>query len=104
MRDPERVRAAVRKHYSLNKEYYAERNRRKREALARYVKELKEAAICHDCKVKFPHYVLEFDHTRGVKKVNISNTTSWKSLNEELAKCDIVCANCHSIRTWQRRQ
>ena len=22
----------------------------------------------------------------------------------EMAKCDLVCANCHRIRTWQRRK
>jgi hypothetical protein len=100
----ERNRAAVKRHYSANKEYYLEKNRRKRLEIANYIRELKEQSSCLDCCVNYPHYILEFDHTRGTKKIHISKATSWKMLHEELLKCDIVCANCHSARTWQRQQ
>ena len=46
---------------------------------------------------------LQFDHIRGTKTINISNIANFKSsikaIDEEIAKCDIVCANCHAIRT-----
>lgn len=58
---------------------------------------------CQDCGVKYPHYVMEFDHT-GDKKSNISELASRKAsqkqLWEEISKCDVVCANCHKVRTW----
>lgn len=50
---------------------------------------------------------MEFDHVRGTKVDSISRIVSggcklklWK----ELPKCDLVCANCHRIRTVNRRK
>lgn len=60
---------------------------------------------CSDCCQVFPYYVLDFDHREGEEKLfNISN---WQShgliaLIDEIQKCDVVCANCHRIRTWGR--
>jgi len=51
---------------------------------------------------------LEFDHTPGTeKKFNIGEeigNRSREALWEEIAKCDVVCANCHAIHTATRRQ
>lgn len=59
-----------------------------------------------DCGVKFVWYIMEFDHVRGVKIFNISKMVGrgMKAVLEELAKCDVVCANCHRIRTFKRKQ
>lgn len=64
---------------------------------------------CVDCSGIFPHYIMEFDHVpeRGPKKANIgtlsgSRKMTAKSIKEELQKCDLVCANCHKIRTFKR--
>lgn len=62
---------------------------------------------CLDCKQIFPTYVMDFDHVRGEKKYLVSKLRSWHYVNEEtikteIEKCDIVCANCHRIRTQQR--
>ena len=49
--------------------------------------------------------VLEFDHVRGEKLGIISkmvSNVSAKVLEDEIAKCEIVCANCHKIRTADR--
>lgn len=59
---------------------------------------------CSDCGGSYPHYVMEFDHARGEKKCYISQLGSTKRLLEELKKCDVVCANCHKTRTWNRNQ
>lgn len=62
------------------------------------------SAPCTDCGVQYPHYVMEFDHARGEKRFKISrNTMTRKDFREELDKCDLVCANCHKIRTHKRR-
>ena len=48
--------------------------------------------------------VLEFDH-RGDKSFNIAKglrDRGWDDLLEEIAKCDVVCANCHRRRTAVR--
>lgn len=49
--------------------------------------------------------VLEFDHARGSKDFTIGqsySTATRKKMLAELEKCDVVCANCHRIRTKER--
>lgn len=60
---------------------------------------------CSDCGVKYPPYVMDFDHARGEKVFELC-TAVHRSVAEiiaEIAKCDVVCANCHRERTHQRR-
>lgn len=58
---------------------------------------------CADCKGTFPAVCMDFDHVRGEKVEGIAKMVaqSWsmEKLSEEIAKCDLVCANCHRIRT-----
>jgi hypothetical protein len=50
--------------------------------------------------MRFPIYVMDFDHVNGGKKFGISgHRHGFKGLIEEIKKCDVVCANCHRIRT-----
>lgn len=66
-------------------------------------------AFCVDCD-NSDERVLEFDHIpeRGVKHRNISLLVGkgcWtRQLESELKKCEVVCANCHAIRTGMRRK
>jgi hypothetical protein len=79
--------------------------RKTKEYLARYLKEIKEKNPCMDCKVWYPYYVMDFDHVRGRKHKNVAeliDTLSKKKIDEEIAKCEIVCSNCHRIRTHDR--
>ena len=61
---------------------------------------------CVDCGESNP-IVLEFDHVRGKKYKAVSELMSWdyslKTLKDEIAKCDVRCANCHRIKTAQER-
>lgn len=61
---------------------------------------------CTDCKTRYPHYVLDFDHRPGTVKAGVVGRM-WsgprEKLLEEVAKCDLVCANCHRIRTFEVR-
>ena len=60
---------------------------------------------CQDCAVADVR-TLEFDHVpeRGRKRFKLTAHLykPWKSFYEEVAKCDVVCANCHAIRTYER--
>lgn len=60
---------------------------------------------CQDCGKSYPTYVMDFDHRDpSQKKFEIAHrkTLSEENLLAEIAKCDIVCANCHRIRTHER--
>lgn len=59
---------------------------------------------CTDCKNKFPSVCMDFDHVRGHKVAGVSKllARSWEVIKQEIAKCDLVCANCHRIRTMTR--
>jgi hypothetical protein len=58
---------------------------------------------CVDCG-EVDVLVLEFDHVRGEKRFNIGQhkARAMAALQEELKKCEVVCANCHSRRTHRR--
>lgn len=65
-----------------------------------------KAVPCQDCGHRYPPYVMDFDHVRGEKRFNIGSnllTPTIDELLDELAKCDVVCSNCHRERTHQRR-
>ena len=61
---------------------------------------------CVDCGNTDPR-VLEFDHI-GVKAMDISrairNCWSEENLLKEITQCEVVCANCHRIRTADRAE
>jgi len=82
---------------------------RRREVLRADVLAFKKRP-CADCRRKYPPYVMHCDHVRGQKRFNISDKTSSTAnlvsvaaLHEELAKCDVVCSNCHAERTHRRK-
>jgi hypothetical protein len=58
----------------------------------------------HDCGEGDP-VVLDFDHVRGEKLFSVSKgltDRSFDTLVAEMAKCEVVCANCHRRRTARR--
>jgi hypothetical protein len=61
---------------------------------------------CADCEETYPYYVMQFDHMPGTKKLfNIGAEKYQHTYNKvirEIEKCEVVCANCHAIRTWER--
>ena len=61
---------------------------------------------CADCGIQYPSWVMQFDHVRGEKKFDIAqaSSASEKRLLEEIAKCEVVCANCHAERTYDRKK
>lgn len=103
--DKEQERAWKAQNYQEKKAEYRARSKAAREKVFAKIAELKKDP-CVDCGVSYPHYVMQFDHI-GTDKVNsISNLAtraSWAKILEEIAKCELVCANCHAERTYQRR-
>jgi hypothetical protein len=63
---------------------------------------------CADCHNRFPPVCMDFDHRDPATKIKggVSTLVSHNATNarilEEIAKCDLVCSNCHRIRTQSR--
>jgi hypothetical protein len=68
----------------------------------------KGGSVCVDCGYKANIDALEFDHVRGTKvtTVGVLAASGYMTprLRAELDKCDVVCANCHCVRTAARRR
>jgi transposase len=90
------------------KEKTKERTNRSRTLLKRKLWQIKENSGCVDCKEMYPHWMLDFDHRPEFEKIEspsqILHKYSWEKALQELDKCDIVCPNCHRIRTYTRNQ
>jgi hypothetical protein len=88
----------------------SEWNRNRNSANRKELDELKSKP-CVDCGGMFPPWIMEFDHVpdRGKKVANISciagsSKMTSSSIQRELEKCDLVCANCHRTRMHFRKQ
>lgn len=84
------------------------RKTRKRRADRRSLLNRLKSVPCADCGLCYPSYVMHFDHVRGEKEFNLARAAAAgfnlaKTLRE-VAKCEVVCANCHSERTWGKRE
>lgn len=106
------------KHYNDNKEYYLARNKhygnyaylRTRKKLVDYLtgkvcEGIKpDSAPCLENRIG----VLEFDHINSNEKFMaiaemVRSEFSWPRIEAEIAKCQILCANCHRRRTHKQQ-
>ncbi len=98
-------RAYSKQHYQNNKARYYERNDRQRQRLKDILIAAKSVP-CMDCGVRYPPYIMDFDHRDGATKLNnVGRFTLFtkKKLLAEIAKCDVVCSNCHRERTYGKK-
>jgi hypothetical protein len=101
---------AIKRHYENNKADYIKRAKKKngerKFKITEILNELKSVP-CKDCNVKYPPYIMDFDHVSGEKFMNIgdmkSRISSFDKIFKEVEKCEVVCSNCHRERTHQRR-
>lgn len=101
----EDARAASSRNYYENKEVYIEKSAARKKRIYLTVIVPAKDKPCADCSGAFPLVCMDFDHVRGEKLFTISSSyvnVSMAVLLEEIAKCDVVCANCHRIRTSKR--
>lgn len=103
-------------HCSYQREYYKKHKgyyfslQADRVAKHRRLLRAAKSLPCADCGRSYPPYVMDFDHRPGEQKCfNLSSIAlqarrSWKKIMDEIAKCDVVCANCHRERTYQRKK
>ena len=56
---------------------------------------------CVDCGIKYPSYVMDLHHRDTATKVKAVSQLVQRTSNyvaAEIAKCDVLCANCHRVR------
>jgi hypothetical protein len=102
--------AASKRHYESNKgkvrQRTQKRNRVQRKRNRVFVDQIKALAKCVDCGEGNP-LVLDFDHVTGEKVNDVSNMVykayCLESIQKEIDKCEVRCANCHRIVTHTRR-
>jgi hypothetical protein len=73
-----------------------------------WLRSLKDGTPCTDCGRVYPPQVMQWDHKPGFEKVGDISADFWDRTREEvlaeIAKCDLVCTNCHAIRTFKRSE
>lgn len=89
--------AAQKQRYKKDKQYYIDKSKIQRIILRNYVNTLKEEG-CMYC-AEDDIVCMDFHHVKGNKNDSIASmvnrAVSFKILKEEIAKCIILCANCH---------
>ena len=91
--------------WAPGKSDYIEKKRERWRLNAQLLRDLCDVP-CADCGIRFPSFVMQFDHRDPTRKrftVSRIITRSREVIVEEVAKCDVVCANCHRIRTYSTR-
>jgi hypothetical protein len=97
-------RRSMQKWVSGHREKQRAKNRVQFALLAAAMAEYKLERGCADCGYKAHSAALHFDHVRGEKFGNVSQSPSLSWFRQEAEKCDVVCANCHAVRTYERLQ
>ena len=103
-RNREKLNAQAREYARLHPDAVRERQRACNQRLKDHANTFK-ARPCLDCKQTHPLCCMQFDHVRGTKTADIARLLAGKSLARliaEISLCDVVCANCHAIRTASR--
>jgi hypothetical protein len=83
-----------------------QKRRRHEEILAWYMA-LKSSTPCTDCGSLFHPAAMTWDHLPGEEKLGDVSSLIQKHnralILAEIQKCELVCANCHAVRSATRR-
>ena len=102
-------KAACRAWHAKNKGSYKKKRKEqwklRRRAAIEFVLAVKSKP-CADCSRTFHPVAMDFDHVKGRKVSEISTLLrcghSLERIKKEIAKCEVVCACCHRVRTLNR--
>lgn len=98
-KDAEKRREAQHRHYVNNLDKFRNRRNARRDAINNLVNEIKSQGQCKQCGENFPA-CLDFHHidpTQKLASIDRMKKAQWplERVREELAKCELLCANCH---------
>lgn len=101
--DPTQQKKAQQESYERNRERVAARSRAKRKANRKWLADQKQRP-CVDCGGEFPPCAMDYHHrdpSQKIMPVGIALTKVGRQrVIEEIAKCDLLCSNCHRIREY----
>jgi len=93
-------------YHQANRERRALQKKRQLQEFVAWYRGLKEGKPCADCGGVFHSAAMQWDHLPGCDKVadlgTLRGKRSRRRVLEEIAKCELVCANCHAVRTFVR--
>ena len=95
-------KAYNKKHYAENRDYWLEKSKKQKIRKREWFQAIKADLSCQRCKADHPA-VLDFHHHEDNKLFTVSeglDRYSEKKMLEEIAKCEVLCANCHRIHHW----
>ena len=96
-----------RAYYERNRSKIIEQKRRRVRELAARARTLKTETPCADCGRSFHPAAMQWDHLPGSSKrldvSDLSRRNSRAAVLAEIEKCQLVCANCHAVRTYNRQ-
>jgi hypothetical protein len=90
-----------------NPSYFKENVKNRRREIRQFIQEQKVGGVCKRCG-NADIRVLDFHHVdRGNKEASVDRMLkqgwSKERILQELAKCELLCANCHRIHHWEER-
>ena len=99
----------------VKKAYMAEYTRKRRKHNRALISRWKLMKSCKRCGYKEHPHALHLDHidpstkayrakNRGSRGDALQYNWSKSKIKQELAKCQVLCANCHAIKTHEERQ
>lgn len=96
----------MRKWYQENKSKHIAYVRARDKRIKEWLTEYKQSLICEVCGENHPA-CLEFHHINPQEKDfaigRMRDKSSWSKLKDEIAKCRVLCANCHRKEHWSQR-
>ena len=91
-----------------NKDKRRAYNKKYREKMRKWYNDLKSTMSCMDCGESHIACIVFHHRNPKEKRFNVADrqsvTSSKKRLLEEIAKCDVLCSNCHRKRHYEMRQ
>lgn len=92
--------------YQTKRNLRIRQSKEQRKRTKEWMDELKAEMPCADCNEIFHPICMDWDHLPGsVKLDGIANLVAKghrKQAEAEITKCELVCANCHRLRTLNR--
>jgi DNA-binding transcriptional regulator GbsR (MarR family) len=104
--DPNKNKLSKKKYFEEHKDEYRARCQARRENARKHVADIKSKSSCQNCGENHPA-CLDFHHNDSKQKEHnisrlISHAASIKKIDAEIAKCQILCANCHRKVHYQK--